>query len=107
MRHAICPTADPCRRPAARPRPPTHTQAYSMHNVRVGYCRAMNNVVSMMLVALNRNEESAFWLLAALVEDILFPGTYAHNLEGCQVRAIPYHNRTHMQAHPQGGGNRV
>lgn len=25
-----------------------------------------------MLVALNRNEESAFWLLAALVEDILF-----------------------------------
>lgn len=60
-------------------------QAYSMHNVRVGYCRAMNNVVAMMLIALNRNEESAFWLLAALVEDILFQGTYAHNLEGCQV----------------------
>ena len=45
----------------------------------------MNNLVGLLLVALNRNEESAFWLLAALVEDILHPGTYALNLEGCQV----------------------
>jgi hypothetical protein len=34
---------------------------------------------------MNRNEESAFWLLAALVEDILHPSTYSKNLEGCQV----------------------
>lgn len=60
-------------------------QAYSVHNERVGYCRAMNNIVALMLVALNRNEEAAFWLLAALVEDILYPGTYSRNLEGCQV----------------------
>ncbi|MEW5309256.1 MAG: hypothetical protein WDW38_001154 [Sanguina aurantia] len=59
--------------------------AYSAHNDRVGYCRSMNNIVAMLLVMLNRNEESAFWLLAALVEDILHPGTYARNLEGCQV----------------------
>ncbi len=45
----------------------------------------MNNIVALMLVALNRNEEAAFWLLAALVEDILYPGTYSRNLEGCQA----------------------
>ncbi len=61
-------------------------QAYSVHNERVGYVRAMNTIVGLMLVALNRNEEAAFWLLAALVEDILYPGTYSRNLEGCQVR---------------------
>ncbi|GLC41876.1 hypothetical protein PLESTF_000095400 [Pleodorina starrii] len=60
-------------------------QAYSVHNDRVGYVRAMNTIVGLMLVALNRNEEAAFWLLAALVEDILHPGTYSRNLEGCQV----------------------
>ncbi|GFR46810.1 hypothetical protein Agub_g8444 [Astrephomene gubernaculifera] len=60
-------------------------QAYSMHNDRVGYVRAMNSIVGLMLVSLNRNEEAAFWLLAALVEDILHPGTYSRNLEGCQV----------------------
>jgi hypothetical protein len=32
-----------------------------------------------------RNEENAFWLLAALVEDMLHPGTYDRNLAGCQV----------------------
>jgi hypothetical protein len=34
---------------------------------------------------LTRNEENAFWLLASLVEDILYPGTYSRKLEGCQV----------------------
>jgi hypothetical protein len=42
-------------------------QAYSVHNDRVGYVRAMNVIVGLMLVSLNRNEEAAFWLLAALV----------------------------------------
>lgn len=32
-----------------------------------------------------RNQEAAFWLLAALVEDILQPNTYNTNLVGCQV----------------------
>jgi hypothetical protein len=34
-----------------------------------------------------RNQEAAFWLLAALVEDILQPDTYSSNLVGCQVRS--------------------
>ncbi|GFH10723.1 Rab-GAP TBC domain-containing protein, partial [Haematococcus lacustris] len=58
--------------------------AYSVHNDKVGYCRAMANIVGLLLVAMNSNEENAFWLLAALVEDLLHPGTYARHLEGCQ-----------------------
>lgn len=37
-----------------------------------------------------RNEENTFWLLASLVEDILYPGTYAPKLEGCQVRDVKF-----------------
>mmetsp|Transcript_23386 Transcript_23386/g.51328 ORF Transcript_23386/g.51328 Transcript_23386/m.51328 type:complete len:402 (-) Transcript_23386:579-1784(-) len=59
--------------------------AYSVHNDKVGYCRAMNVIVGLLLVAMNRNEENAFWLLAALVEDTLYPGTYSRNLTGCQI----------------------
>jgi hypothetical protein len=28
--------------------------AYSVHNPAVGYCRSMNNIVALLLVALNR-----------------------------------------------------
>lgn len=28
--------------------------AYSVHNPTVGYCRSMNNIVALLLVALNR-----------------------------------------------------
>jgi hypothetical protein len=46
----------------------------------------MNHIVALLLVALNRNQEHAFWLLAALVEGILYSGTYGRDLVGCQVR---------------------
>ncbi|WIA29030.1 hypothetical protein OEZ86_011544 [Tetradesmus obliquus] len=59
--------------------------AYSVHNEEVGYCRPMVHIVALLLVALNRNQETAFWLLAALVEDILAPGTYDPHLMGCLV----------------------
>ena len=45
----------------------------------------MNVIVGILLVAMNRNEENAFWLLSALVEDTLYPGTYSRSLQGCQV----------------------
>lgn len=59
--------------------------AYSVHNPQVGYCRGMNCIVGFLLVTLNRNEEKAFWLLATLIENILFPGLYGGSLEGCQL----------------------
>lgn len=39
------------------------------------------------------NEENAFWLLASLVDDILYPGTFSRNLEGAQVRATRWVGR--------------
>jgi hypothetical protein len=46
-----------------------------------------------------RNQETAFWLLAALVEDILAPGTYDPHLMGCLVSKAGWHLRKqHMWA---------
>lgn len=122
--------------------------AFSVHNPAMGYCRSINQIVALLLVALNRcdtcslcwpvslagvmllqchtadqnmawavqggtalatahhvlsrvpthlcllllpsdcrNQEAAFWLLAALVEDILPLDNYNSNLVGCQVSA--------------------
>ena len=36
-------------------------------------------------MAVGRDEEAAFWLLAALVERICFPGSFGHTLSGCHV----------------------
>ena len=62
--------------------------AYSVHNEKVGYCRSMNQIVAMLLVALNRNQETAFWLLDALVQGLLYEGTFDKDLVGCQVRRV-------------------
>ncbi|KIY99590.1 TBC1 domain family member 2A [Monoraphidium neglectum] len=59
--------------------------AFSLHNPKVGYTRPLSHIVGLLLVALNRNQESAFWLLAQLVEGTLYDGTYSPNLVGCQV----------------------
>ena len=48
----------------------------------------MSTIVAILLVAMNRNEENAFWLLSALVEDTLYPGTYSRNLQGCKVCGV-------------------
>ncbi|KAG2433312.1 hypothetical protein HXX76_008378 [Chlamydomonas incerta] len=59
--------------------------AYSVHNAAVGYCQGLNFTVGVILVAVDRDEESAFWLLAALVERICFPGSFGQTLSGCHV----------------------
>ncbi|KAG2449397.1 hypothetical protein HYH02_005547 [Chlamydomonas schloesseri] len=59
--------------------------AYSVHNPVVGYCQGINFTVGVVLVAVGRDEEAAFWLLAALVERICFPGSFGQTLSGCHV----------------------
>ncbi|GMH42234.1 hypothetical protein BSKO_10153 [Bryopsis sp. KO-2023] len=59
--------------------------AYAARNPRTGYCQSMNYIAAMLLLVLDKNEEKAFWMLATLIEDILYAGTYAHNLNGCHV----------------------
>ncbi|KXZ48876.1 hypothetical protein GPECTOR_25g461 [Gonium pectorale] len=48
--------------------------AYSLHNPLVGYCQGLNFVAGVILVAVDRDEELTFWLLAALIERILYQG---------------------------------
>lgn len=43
------------------------------------------NFVAAMLLLVMKTEEEAFWMLAVLVENVLFDDCYSENLYGCHV----------------------
>lgn len=53
--------------------------AYSRRNPEVGYCQGMNLVTANLLLIMPSAEE-AFWILVALVENILPAGYFDHSL---------------------------
>ncbi len=48
-------------------------------------CQGLNYIVAVLLLALERDEEEAFWLLAAIVERISYKASFGANLQGCHV----------------------
>lgn len=59
-------------------------RGYSFRDSRVGYCQGMNYVAASLLLVM-KTEEEAFWMLAVLLENILYHDSYSENLYGCHV----------------------
>ncbi|XP_071950086.1 growth hormone-regulated TBC protein 1-like [Antedon mediterranea] len=58
--------------------------AYGHHNTKVGYCQGMNFITALMLVIV-KDEEKCFFLLDALLDELLEPGYYSEDLIGTKV----------------------
>ena len=43
--------------------------AFAAQNPRIGYCQSMNFLAAALLLALDRAEEPAFWVLVCLIDD--------------------------------------
>lgn len=58
--------------------------AYSWRDSRVGYCQGMNFVAAYLLLVM-RSEEEAFWMLATLLEEVLYDDCFSEDLSGTHV----------------------
>ena len=54
--------------------------AFAQSNPQTGYCQGLNYVAGLILLV-TRNEDTSFWLLKTLIEDIL-PDYYSCGLSG-------------------------
>ncbi|GMH96228.1 hypothetical protein TL16_g13286 [Triparma laevis f. inornata] len=57
--------------------------AYGVRNTTVGYCQSMNFLAAFLL--LNMEPERAFWVLAAIIEDILPADYYTKHMVGSRA----------------------
>jgi hypothetical protein len=57
--------------------------AVALHNPDVGYCQSMNFLAGILLLMVG--EERAFWVLDAMMNEILPPDYYTHTLLGVHV----------------------
>ena len=57
--------------------------AFAQSNPQTGYCQGLNYVAGLLLLV-TRNEDTSFWLLKTLIEDIL-PDYYSSGLSGLLV----------------------
>jgi hypothetical protein len=60
---------------------------YALRNPELGYCQGMSTVVALLL--LHMDEESAFWVLSAMIEDMM-PRFYATDMGGVKTEAATF-----------------
>eukprot|EP00026_Physarum_polycephalum_P004525 Phypoly_transcript_04546.p1 GENE.Phypoly_transcript_04546~~Phypoly_transcript_04546.p1 ORF type:complete len:598 (+),score=80.00 Phypoly_transcript_04546:350-2143(+) len=77
--------------------------AYSIRNPRLGYCQSMNFLAGSLLLFME--EESAFWMLVYMVEDLL-PNYFVPSMSGFHVDAnvfewLVYDNLPELHRHFQ------
>uniref|UniRef100_A0A1D2AGT9 Rab-GAP TBC domain-containing protein n=1 Tax=Auxenochlorella protothecoides TaxID=3075 RepID=A0A1D2AGT9_AUXPR len=68
--------------------------AFAMHSPEVGYCQGMNYIAALLLLALECDQEAAFWVLASLIDGrqgILYQDMYARDLSGTHVEMRSLH----------------
>ncbi|XP_066470090.1 TBC1 domain family member 2A [Tiliqua scincoides] len=58
--------------------------AFSWQNPTIGYCQGLNRLAAIALLVLEE-EESAFWCLVHIVENLMPPDYYSNTLIGSQV----------------------
>ena len=61
--------------------------AYALRNPELGYCQGMSTLVALLL--LHMGEEDAFWVLSAIVEDMM-PRFYATDMGGIKAEASTF-----------------
>ena len=60
--------------------------AFAVKNPQIGYCQSMNYIVATLLQCCN--EESAFWVFCAIVEDVLPRNYFSGQLVGVRLDTI-------------------
>jgi len=58
--------------------------AYASHNPTIGYCQGMNSIAAYLLLVMPTAED-AFWVLVAMLERILPPKYFDHELAGSRA----------------------
>ena len=57
---------------------------FAMFN-EIGYCQGLNYIAGFLLAVLDYKEVEVFWIMTALAEDRLYPGTWGQDLTGARV----------------------
>ena len=59
--------------------------AISRYDGKTGYCQSLNYVAAFLLVALEKDEEKTFWIMASVMNEKVLADTWSKNLSGCLV----------------------
>ncbi|GAU93117.1 hypothetical protein RvY_05104 [Ramazzottius varieornatus] len=71
--------------------------AYARFRPSVGYCQGFNIIAAVILDVVDKNEEEALKIMIYLIEHVLPPNYFAHDLEALSVDLAVFQELTHEQ----------